>query len=57
MFLKIHKTFNILALLFFKISQCIYSKSGLSGTQYKGVKLGVGVESARLHGIVNDESL
>ena len=30
---------NILALLFFfKNSQCIYSKSGLNGTQYKGVK-------------------
>ena len=29
---------NILALLFFLNSQCIYSKSGLNGTQYKGVK-------------------
>ena len=48
---------NILALLFFKNSQCIYSKSGLSGTQYKGVKLWVRVESARLQGIVNGESL
>ena len=34
---------NILALLFFFLnSQCIYSKSGLNGTQYKGVKWGVG---------------
>ena len=44
---------NILALLFFLNSQWIYSKSGLNGTQYKGVKWGVGVESARLHGILN----
>ena len=29
---------NILKLLFFLNSQCIYSKSGLNGTQYKGVK-------------------
>ena len=28
---------NILALLFFLNSQCIYSKSGLNDTQYKGV--------------------
>ena len=48
---------DILALLFFKNSQCIYSKSGLNGTQYKGVKCGVRVESARLHGIVNGKSL
>ena len=47
---------NILALLFF-YSQYIYSKSGLNGTQYNGVKCGVGVESACFHGIVNDESL
>ena len=44
-------------LLFFLNSQCIHSKSGLNGTQYKGVKWGVGVQSARLHGIVNGESL
>ena len=29
---------NIFTILFFKNSQCIYSKSGLNGTQYKGVK-------------------
>ena len=33
---------NILALLFFFKFACIYSKSGLNGTQYKGVKWGVG---------------
>ena len=49
--------FNILAIFFFLNSQWIYSKSGLNGTQYKGVKWGVGVESARLYGIVNGESL
>ena len=43
--------------IFFLNSQCVNSKSGLNGTQYKGVKLGVGVESARLHRIVNSESL
>ena len=38
--LKMKSTYilNILALLFFLNSQCIYSKSGLNGTQYKGVK-------------------
>ena len=42
--LEIKSTYilNILALLFFLNSQCIYSKSGLNGTQYKGVKWGVG---------------
>ena len=30
-------------------------KSVLNGTQYKDVKLGVGVESAHFHGIVNGE--
>ena len=48
---------NSLTLLFFLNSQCVNSKSGLNGTQYKGVKGGVGVESARLHRIVNSESL
>ena len=32
-------------------------KSGLNGTQYKDVKWGVAVESARFHGIVSSESL
>ena len=32
-------------------------KSGLNGTQYKNVKRGVGVESARFQDIVNGESL
>ena len=38
--LKIKRTYilNILALLFFLNSQCIYSKSGLNGAQFKGVK-------------------
>ena len=46
-----------LALYFFLNSQCICWKSGLNGAQYKSVKWRVGVESARLHGIVNGESL
>ena len=36
---------NILALLLLENYQCIYSKSGLHGTQYKDVKCGVGVEN------------
>ena len=48
---------NILALYFLENYQCIYSKSGLIGTQYKAVKCGVGVESASFHGFVNDKSL
>ena len=47
---------NILALLFFKLAMH-YSKSGLNGAQYKDVKRGVGVESARFHGIFNGETL
>ena len=47
---------NNLALSLFYKQQCIYSKSGLNGTQYKDVKRGMGVESARFHGIVNGES-
>ena len=47
---------NILVLLLFENKQCICSKSGLNGIQYKDVKLGVGVESASFHGFVNDES-
>ena len=48
---------NILTLLLLKNKQCFYSKSCLNDTQYKDVKWGVGVESARFHGIVNGESL
>ena len=35
----------------------MYSKFSLNGTQYNYLKRGVGVESARFHGIVNGESL
>ena len=49
--------FNILALLlFFKLAMHLL-KVWLNGTQYKDVKWGMGVESARFHGIVNGESL
>ena len=43
---------NILVLLLFLKLVMNYSKFGLNGTQYKDVKWGMGVESARFHGIV-----
>ena len=48
---------NILALLLFLKLAMHLSKFSLNGTQYNYLKRGVGVESARFHGIVNGESL
>ena len=49
-------TLHFSAFTFLK-KQCIYSKLGLNGTQYNDVKLGVGIERARCHGIVSGKSL
>ena len=39
------------------IAKCTYMQFGLKGALYKDVKRGVGVVSARFHGIVNGKSL
>ena len=48
---------SILALLLFLKLAMHLLKFSLNDTQYKDLKRGMGVESARFHGIVNGESL